>query len=118
MGGASSLKSVLRVFVLILALTVIWLYLDFSSEDQLLLSDEGTEVAQDETIGNQHDEESMVAEMPEEGLLTLMGSKASDIKKQFGEPERIDPLHFKAMNGGFIRMAIMNIYKSVYGKGK
>lgn len=91
MGGASSLKSVLRVFVLILALTVIWLYLDFSSEDQLLLSDEGTEVAQDETIGNQHDEESMVAEMPEEGLLTLMGSKASDIKKQFGEPERIDP---------------------------
>ncbi|MEC1156877.1 CAP domain-containing protein [Cytobacillus horneckiae] len=81
-----------RIFVLIFAFLIIWLYLDFSGNEPILIGEEGGQPEVDFTIGEEENaNDDLTVELPDEGLMTLMGQSSKAVEAELGEPDRIDP---------------------------
>ncbi|MDQ0272399.1 CAP domain-containing protein [Cytobacillus purgationiresistens] len=71
---------------------VIWLYLDFSGSENILIGEEGQAPEVDYSIGEEiHKNSDLAAELPKEGLMTLMGKSTDTVEAEIGKPDRIDP---------------------------
>ncbi|WP_080846604.1 CAP domain-containing protein [Cytobacillus gottheilii] len=85
------MRNLVRILALIAAFLLIWLYFDFTSEEQeILIPEENAEPQQNQTL-EQADESNSGIEMPENGLATLIGKSQQELVDLYGEPQRIDP---------------------------
>ncbi|MFE8703666.1 CAP domain-containing protein [Cytobacillus sp. FJAT-54145] len=88
------LRTLIRILLFIAAFLAIGFYLNFSV-------DQGEDILIEENISSPEEDQSIIKEKgnssessmdkPTEGLSTLIGKEASDVKSILGEPLRIDP---------------------------
>ncbi|MBP3040063.1 CAP domain-containing protein [Bacillaceae bacterium Marseille-Q3522] len=92
MKGGRSLKTLIRVLVIISLLLCFALYLNLNNnqKNDILIQDENSPEQTTDSLGQEAKDQQQNSSRPQEGIMQLIGKTKAEIEKQFGPPDRVD----------------------------